>query len=282
MSIRNLSQTGNSVMSRRRWLGLSAGAFAATCMSACGPVSGGRDVTPVVETQRVVLKNLAAPCKMAQISDIHFKREKSEQPRLAAQIAETGAEFLVMTGDALTTMEAQGALREFCEELEIPAYAVPGNWEHSLKWSADAQRKFYSGCGIHPLINVNSRLDFGGGINLVGVDDPFKGADDLDTALKGTDRKLPTLLLAHAPVIATQARISHRIDLVMCGHTHGGQIRFPLLGPMFMPPGSVGYDMGMYEIGEMRLYVNRGIGTSFMPLRVMCPPEITVFDLVPA
>jgi predicted MPP superfamily phosphohydrolase len=69
------------------------------------------------------------------------------------------------------------------------------------------------------------------------------------------------------------------IDLMLSGHSHGGQIRLPFVGPMVLPPMGRRYYEGLYRFKGMQLYVNRGIGTVGVPFRLNCPPEITVLTL---
>jgi predicted MPP superfamily phosphohydrolase len=92
------------------------------------------------------------------------------------------------------------------------------------------------------------------------------------------------ILMAHEPdyadEIAKHPR-SRNIDLILSGHSHGGQIRFPFLPPTNLPPMAEKYYEGNYRVANMQLYVNRGIGTVGLPFRLFCPPEITVFTLQP-
>jgi predicted MPP superfamily phosphohydrolase len=66
---------------------------------------------------------------------------------------------------------------------------------------------------------------------------------------------------------------------MLAGHSHGGQVRFPLVGALHTPPGGKKYVEGLFRMGRMQLYVNRGIGTVGLPFRLNCPPEITLFTL---
>jgi hypothetical protein len=87
--------------------------------------------------------------------------------------------------------------------------------------------------------------------------------------------------LAHEPDFADYV-VGHQIDLVLSGHTHGGQIRPPFLPPLFLPDLGRRYIQGLFRLGDgMQLYVNRGIGAVTLPFRFRCPPEITVITLQP-
>ena len=88
----------------------------------------------------------------------------------------------------------------------------------------------------------------------------------------------PVILLAHEPDIAPEAA-KHHVDLMLSGHTHGGQVRIPFLPPVMLPPMGKKYVEGAFRVGPMQLYVNRGVGTVQLPFRFNCPPEITVITL---
>ena len=92
----------------------------------------------------------------------------------------------------------------------------------------------------------------------------------------------PVILLAHEPDFADYVVHHPRgqsIDLMLSGHSHGGQVRLPFVGPLILPPLGRRYSMGWYRVGHTQLYVNRGVGTVGVPLRFNCPPEITQFTL---
>jgi predicted MPP superfamily phosphohydrolase len=85
--------------------------------------------------------------------------------------------------------------------------------------------------------------------------------------------------LVHEPDFADVGAQTGRFDLQLSGHSHGGQINFPLLGPPLLPPCARKYPLGRYQVGEMNLYTNRGLGMVPPKVRINCRPEITVFTL---
>ena len=122
---------------------------------------------------------------------------------------------------------------------------------------------------------------------LAGLDDTLAGHPNLELTLPPAAllAEAPIILMSHEPdyvnTIYTHDR-GREVDLVLSGHTHGGQIRFPLTRPLLLPPGGKLYPEGHYFLGDLQLYVNRGLGTVGVPLRLNCPPEITVATLRPA
>ena len=234
-----------------------------------------------VERVNIPLEGITEPFKVALISDLHYTGSHAPCLSLAKKIRSLKPDIVTITGDVISDMNGVDQLLTLINNIGLPTFVVPGNWEIYLQWSAGSQYKFYKAAGVEFLFNKNTYLDFGGGINLVGVSDPFSGEDDLQAAKKGITAARPKILLAHAPIIADQA-VLNKMDLTLCGHTHGGQIRLPYLKSPFLPPGSAGFDIGLYDMGTMKLYVNRGIGTSIVPVRFLCPPEITLFTITGA
>jgi predicted MPP superfamily phosphohydrolase len=110
------------------------------------------------------------------------------------------------------------------------------------------------------------------------VNDVISHTADLKKTLQPVPAGEPVVLLAHEPDFADYAsRFS--IDLQLSGHSHGGQIRFPLLPPLYLPEMAKKYILGTYQIGPMALYTNAGLGTVDVPVRLNCPPEITLLTL---
>jgi hypothetical protein len=113
---------------------------------------------------------------------------------------------------------------------------------------------------------------------LAGVDDVLKGRPDLAMALAGIPASECTILLAHEPDFADEASVM-AVDLQLSGHSHGGQIWLPGLGAPWLPPLARRYPRGLYKIRETTLYTNVGLGTIHAPVRLNCPPEITLITL---
>src|SRR5699024_5122368 len=117
-------------------------------------------------------------------------------------------------------------------------------------------------------------------IVLAGVDDLILGKPDLEKTLSQVNPDLFTLLLVHEPDLATEAS-NHPVDLQLSGHSHGGQVRLPFIGDLYTPAYAEKYIKGKYLINDrpFKLFVNSGIGTTRLPYRFLCPPEIHVFTL---
>ncbi|MEO0249934.1 MAG: metallophosphoesterase, partial [candidate division WOR-3 bacterium] len=154
-------------------------------------------------------------------------------------------------------------------------YAVLGN--HDFLTGASALEHAFRKRGIDLLRNAHTQVRKGSEeLTLIGIDDLTLGEDNLPAALHGINGQHPKILLSHNPNIIWQAA-EHEIDLVLSGHTHGGQINVPSWrrrARRFWP-----FLRGYGQLDQTQIYVNRGLGTVLVPVRFKCPPEITLIEL---
>ena len=137
------------------------------------------------------------------------------------------------------------------------------------------ERAFYQRNGARLLSNEVHELR--PGVWLAGFDDVY--SDPNAGALGQIPSGAFVIALFHSPTYFDA--IAGRVDLALAGHTHGGQVRLPFVSP-WLPPGSGRYVAGWYEAGGSKLYVSRGIGTSMLPLRFRCRPELALITVGPA
>ena len=237
-----------------------------------------------IEINNVAIKLRALPRRfegmtIAQLSDIHHCEYTPREfvRKCVRKVNALSPDIIVLTGDYI--YGSNTFLLPVAKELaELKAkegvFAVIGN--HDIKGdTSDAFRKV----GIHLLINEHIPLYRGKDyLFIVGVDDLYKGRTDLVKALRGTDDK-PKILLSHTPDAIKMIKQTD-VDFVMAGHTHGGQIRLPVFGPLVTRSifGSR-YAAGLFHEGKTIMYVNKGIGVSGFPVRFFVRPEITLFTL---
>ena len=129
----------------------------------------------------------------------------------------------------------------------------------------------------------NRAVRLGGtGVYLVGIEDLMEGQPDLDRSLAGVPQDAPTVLLSHNPDIV-EAATAGRADLILSGHTHGGQIVLPLVGPTYTQTEQLsrGEASGYWRRGRTQVYVHRGLGEG-VPVRFGAPPHVTFVRLLPA
>jgi predicted MPP superfamily phosphohydrolase len=116
-------------------------------------------------------------------------------------------------------------------------------------------------------------------LHVAGIDDIMEGGSRLDLVLRDLPDSGAAILLAHEPDFADVSAATGRFDLQLSGHSHGGQVRVPLLMRLALPPFSQRYTSGLYRVDGMLQYTNRGLGFVDMRLRFLCRPEITVLTL---
>jgi len=156
-----------------------------------------------------------------------------------------------------------------------------GNHEHWLETpNIDTTKRILEKNGIVILNNENKKIYKNKNyIYLLGVDDPDSELDDLPKAMINAEENIPKILLAHSPDIIDNLR-KEKVDLILTGHTHGGQIVIPFVKPFWVPTKNRGkYASGLFEVNDTYLYVNRGTGMASLQIRFNCPPEIAVIEL---
>ncbi len=115
---------------------------------------------------------------------------------------------------------------------------------------------------------------------MIGTVDYYIGQGDLDAALAGTRPEAFRLVLTHSPDAAPALRGS-AVDLAVCGHTHGGQIRFPIIGALYIPgEWFPDYDKGWYDLAGVPLYVDSGVGTTGPRVRFLNQSQVTLFEVI--
>lgn len=159
-------------------------------------------------------------------------------------------------------------------------FAVMGN--HDALVSAPDITEALTSKGFPVLSNRAVAIEKDGArLWLAGVADVLAGSADLKSAVPRARNAAaePLILMAHEPDYADQVAGSG-VDLMLSGHTHGGQVRIPFLPPVNLPPMGEKYIEGLFTLRDLQLYVTRGIGTVGVPFRFRCPPEITVITLI--
>jgi len=285
---------GKTPVTRRRFLAAGACAVGGTALYSGEVARHCIDVSP----SDVFLPGLPQAFdgfRIAQISDIHM--DEFTEPFFVRDVVDRinrlNPDAVFLTGDFVTCQFAPpkfaiGAAWQCAGLLDgltcRQRYAVLGN--HDLMIGPKEISEALADHGITVLRNSYVPLERATGrIWLAGLDDPVQGAPLPEVAIPESIRNLPhepIVLLCHAPDYADLLRLhpaGPSVALMLCGHTHGGQIRLPFIGAMVLPQMGREYIEGWFRLGGMQLYVNRGIGTVGVPFRLNCPPEISLFTL---
>jgi hypothetical protein len=247
-----------------------------------------------IETRDVALAKLPDAFRnyrIAQISDIHFDEytEPSFVRRVVGEVNRLAPDLVLLTGDYISNTPlgqnfAAGAMlrcAEVLSELACPQrFAVMGNHDSIL--GPPLIRAGLATASIPMLFNQHVAIERAGQrLWLAGVADVLTNVPNLSLAIPASPDG-PVLLLCHEPDYADNVLRHPRgalVDLMLAGHSHGGQVRLPFVGALHRVYGAQKYIQGPYLLGGMQLYVNRGIGTVGVPFRLNCPPEITLFTL---
>jgi uncharacterized protein len=199
---------------------------------------------------------------------------------VVAQTMRFQPDLILLGGDFVTWERHIPLMAEvLLTDLAAPdgVYAVLGN--HDYWASADGVIAAMTARGVRFVVNRSVTIRRGDEqIALAGIDELYRGVPDINAAFALVDPRIPCLGLSHHPDIVEHLG-DRRVDLLVCGHTHGGQIRVPFFGALVVPSKHEGrYASGFHRKGGVLLYVSRGIG-AIPPLRILCKPEVATFVL---
>lgn len=253
-----------SKMSRRKFLGLGALALPAALGADAGLVE------PTFLRVTEVKVNARGSMRIAHFSDLHYKGDEKYGARVIAQINRLAPDFACFTGDLVEDAKfAPGAL-DFIRQIKAPVYGAPGNHDYWCHAPFSEYESAFAATGgewlVDRAVTVPER-----DLEIVGL-----AADSWRKV--GEPKAARRLLLMHYPAQADTFGEQH-FDLILAGHSHGGQVRLPLYGPLILPWGVGRYDHGYFDSPAGPMYVNAGIGTYYLPFRFNCRPEITLLTL---
>jgi uncharacterized protein len=240
-----------------------------------------------INSIELTLPHLAAEFngyRIVQISDIHTDKSTAEKrlTHIFSLVNQQKPDLVAMTGDFIT-----GGSEKFLPKFEATLnqieakdkiVAVLGNHDYWADPQPISQALTQNGIlnlrnEVYTLQRGNSKL------HIAGLDDIYMGKQRLDIVLSKLTDDSAAILLAHEPDYADTSAATKRFDLELSGHSHAGQIRLPFFKPPILPELGRKYYDGLYRVGEMMHYTNRGIGTTGLHLRFGSRPEITVFTL---
>ncbi|MHB1153882.1 MAG: metallophosphoesterase [Eubacteriales bacterium] len=224
--------------------------------------------------------------KIVQISDLHNKEFGKHQIRILNIIKDIDPDLIVITGDIIdsnhTDIDIALAFVEGAAEI-AQVYYVTGNHEYMIDYkSRNILMQRMEQCGVIILNNETVEIvnEFGDGFYLVGLDDNFLSDNTLMNLSAALDINKLRIVLAHEPQYLTNYARA-KVDLVLTGHAHGGQIRLPFIGGLIAPDQGLfpKYTSGTYIENDTTMIVSRGLGNSLIPVRVFNRPEIVMIEL---
>jgi uncharacterized protein len=227
--------------------------------------------------------------RLGQISDIHMGgwMDVDRFRHVADVVITQKPDALLITGDFLTGHRFNDASMQDVRDLitvlsplakSIPTFGILGN--HDYWTNPETVREMLRLCEIPDLTNTVFRLTREDKhLYLCGVDDIWEGDVRLDDVVSQLMDDSAAILLAHEPDFADTSAATGKFDLQISGHSHGGQVVIPFLGPPILPYLGRKYPSGLYKVGKMFQYTNRGVGMIAPAVRFNCFPEITIFTL---
>lgn len=227
-----------------------------------------------VTHHKIKIGETSKTIKIAQISDLHTKGLGYLEKNLIEKISTEKPDAIFITGDLATPGGTSQGYRDVLKQFKAPlgVYFITGNWE---EWEPIPElSQILKEARIENLTNQKKLIV--DRLWIVGFED-----DLTKNPKSSTLTEIPTtdhiLAFFHSPSFFK--KIESNIDLAFSGHTHGGQVRIPLIGHIVLPPGSDNYDAGWFQGIKSKMYVNRGIGTSILPIRMFCRPELSIFEI---
>lgn len=230
---------------------------------------------------------------ICHLSDTHTSEIGMKERKLKRMLSGMDVDLGVITGDLVRKRKGAEAVTELLADFHprLGVFSVPGNSDYKLKLSLSEFIESMEDNNIRFLLNRHASLDVNGTLmHIIGVEDPFQAFDDVDIAVCGLNDDGFRILIAHSPDVVKRLD-GHHVDLILAGHTHGGQIKLPWIGALWLHCRyRLGLSDGYYGPEELarklnvenlptHLYVSRGIGSSSISARFLCRPEVTVITL---
>ena len=224
-----------------------------------------------VHVRRLRLTKANPSHRIVHITDIHHKGDRGYLESVVRKVNALSPDAVCFTGDLIERKEYVPEALKLLEGIKSPLYGVPGNHDY---WSearfADFSASFAQGGGGWLMDSQAMTAD--GKLQITGV-----------TCRRGAPAPLAprpgvkNILLLHFPLLAERSK--HKFDLMLAGHSHGGQVRLPFYGALVVPYWVGRYEVGLFRLPAGPLYVNPGLGCLGTPIRFNCRPEITVIEI---
>ena len=225
-----------------------------------------------LKTRRVRLGQAKPTHRLVHFTDLHHKGDRAYLQRVVRKINALSPDLVCFTGDIIEETRFSAEALEILSGIKSPIYGVPGNHDYWGKMPFDGTAKCFEATGgawllDRQIVTPDGKFCISGATCLSSKQPPLK-----------PDLKTRNILLMHYPAWVKKLGAA-RFDLILAGHSHGGQVRIPLYGPVYVPFGVDEYDLGLFHTASGPLYVNPGIGWYPWPIRFRCRPEITVFEV---
>jgi predicted MPP superfamily phosphohydrolase len=223
-----------------------------------------------VKTRKVSLRRGTAKVRFVHFTDVHHKGNRAYLESVVKKINALSPEFVCFTGDLIEETKHLPEALELIGKIKSPVYGVPGNHDYWSKASFDGFVKCFAATGGGWLLD-EQRVTADGKFTITGATCLSSRQPPI-----AANASTQNIFLMHFPAWVKKVG---KFDLLLAGHSHGGQVRLPFYGPLIVPYGVDEFDMGLFHTSAGPLYVNPGIGWFPVPIRFNCRPEITVFEV---
>ncbi len=230
--------------------------------------------TLVVTYHKIELNTGSRKLRVAHISDLHTKGMGSLEDQLVKALGKEKPDIIVITGDLATPSGTIEGYESVLKKLKASkgVYFVQGNWKF---WEPISElEKIFERTHIKNVTNLVHQI--GPDLWIAGFDDSEEGNPEIKL-LDLIPKSAFKIGIFHSPVFFE--KVAGFINLGFAGHSHGGQIRFPFIGQLWVPEGTGEFVEGWFEKNRSKLFVSRGIGTSILPIRFNCSPELAIVDI---
>lgn len=258
-------------LSRRRFLAVCGAALA------CAPVAAAADSKLIEPTwlkiRRLKIGEGRPAHRLVHFSDLHHKGDLKYLQTVVNTINSLAPDFVCFTGNIVEKKEFLPEALNYLSRIQAPMFGVPGNHDYWSGISFVPVRKCFAVTGGAWLLD-GAQTTADGKINIIGA-----SCTHASQALLPQNSSLKNILLFHYPVWVKKLG-GQKFDLLLAGHSHGGQVRIPFYGAPVLPYGVDEYDLGLFQTPAGPLYVNAGIGYIHnYRIRFNCRPEITVIEI---
>jgi predicted MPP superfamily phosphohydrolase len=222
-----------------------------------------------LKVERIRL-NSAPRHRFVQVTDIHYKGDREFLQKVVDAINRQQPDFVCFTGDLVEEAEFAAEALSLLTKINAPLYGIPGNHDYWADMDFDAAQEAFARTGGQWLIDQDVLIR-DGALRLIGISGTNGPGFTANPGMKN-------ILLSHYPS-GVDAFHNTKFDLILAGHSHGGQVRLPWYGALIVPSGVGEFELGMYQTPVGPLYVSSGIGYFYMNVRFCCRPEIVVFEI---
>ncbi len=227
-----------------------------------------------LKTSHLRIGNKKPTHRFVHFTDIHHKGDRNYLSTVINRINSLAPDFVCFTGDIIEEEKYLAEALELLSGIKAPMFGIPGNHDYWSRASFEPIHKCFNTNGGAWLLDEQRKVAAGSNLNLIGIT-----CSHADQARMPLDPTLTNILLMHYPAWVKQLG-DQKFDLMLAGHSHGGQVRIPFYGPVMVPFAVDEYDLGLFQTPAGPLYVNSGIGYIYSyNFRFNCRPEITVIEI---